>query len=74
MGLYQIKKKLSPYTYKLKLLTKIKIHLIFYISLLQPLKGKPLTYKVLPLPSIIINNGNSSYFIDLINNIIENII
>ena len=69
MDPYQIKKKLSLYTYKLKLLTKIKIHLIFYISLLQPLKSKPLTYKILPPPSIIVNNGNSSYFINLINNI-----
>ena len=69
MGLYWIKKKLSLYTYKLKLLTKIKIYLIFYISLLQPLKGKPLIYKVLPLFFIIINNSNSSYFINLINNI-----
>jgi hypothetical protein len=42
---------------------------MFYISLLQLLKGKPLTYKVPPLPPIIINNGNSSYFIDLINDI-----
>jgi hypothetical protein len=39
---------------------------MFYVSLLQPLKGEPLTYKVLPPPFIIINNGNSSYFIDLI--------
>ena len=69
MGLYQIKKKLSPYTYKLKLLTEMKIHPIFYISLLQPLKGEPLTYKIPPLPPIIVDNGNGSYFIDSINNI-----
>ena len=69
MGLYKIKKKLSLYTYKLKLLTKMKIHLIFYVSLLQLLKGKPLTYKIPPLPPIIIDNGNGSYFINLINNI-----
>ena len=68
MGLYLIEKKLSPYAYKLKLLTKMKIHLIFYISLLQPLKGKSLTYKVPLLPPIIINNGNGSYFINLIDN------
>jgi len=68
MSLYQIKKKLSLYTYKLKLPTKIKIYLIFYISLLQLLKDKPITYKVPLLPPIIVNNGNSSYFIDLINN------
>ena len=42
---------------------------MFYISLLQPLKGKPLTYKVLPPPPVIVDNGNSFYFINLINNI-----
>ena len=41
---------------------------MFYISLLQPLKGKLLTYKVPLPPPVIINNGNSSYFINLINN------
>ena len=42
---------------------------MFYISLLQLLKGKPLIYKVPLLPPIIVNNGNGSYFINLINNI-----
>ena len=65
MGLYWIKKKLSLYTYNLKLLTKIKIHPMFYISLLQPLKNKFLTYEVPPLPPIIVDNGNGSYFINL---------
>jgi hypothetical protein len=41
---------------------------MFYISLLQLLKNKPLTYKVPPPPSIIINNGSGSYFINSINN------
>jgi hypothetical protein len=40
---------------------------MFYISLLQPLKSEPLTYKVPLPPPIIINNGNGSYFIDSIN-------
>jgi hypothetical protein len=69
MGLYQIKKKLSPYTYKLKLPTKIKIHPTFYISLLQPLKDNPITREVPLLPPVIIDNGNSSYFINLIDDI-----
>ena len=69
MGLYWIKKKLSLYAYKLRLLTEIKIHLIFYISLLQPLKGKPLTYKIPPPSPIIVDNGNGSYFINSIDNI-----
>ena len=47
----------------------MKIHLIFYISLLQLLKGKPLTYKVPPPPPIIINNSDGSYFINLIDDI-----
>jgi len=42
---------------------------MFYVSLLQPLKDNSITYKVPLLPSIIINNGNGSYFINLINNI-----
>jgi hypothetical protein len=37
--------------------------------LLQPLKNKPLIYKVLLPPPIIVNNGNSSYFIDSIDDI-----
>jgi len=41
---------------------------MFYISLLYPLKDKPITHEVPPLPPVIINNGNGSYFINLINN------
>ena len=48
---------------------KYIIYLMFYVSLLQPLKDNPITYKVPLLPSIIINNSNSSYFINLINNV-----
>jgi hypothetical protein len=47
----------------------MKIHLMFYISLLQSLKSKPLTYKVPLPPPIIVDNGNGSYFINLINDI-----
>ena len=42
---------------------------MFYISLLQPLKDEPLTYKMLPPPPVIVDNGNGSYFINSINNI-----
>jgi hypothetical protein len=42
---------------------------MFYISLLQSLKGEFLTYKVPPPPPIIIDNGNSSYFINSIDDI-----
>ena len=41
---------------------------MFYVSLLQPLKGEPLIYKIPPPPPIIVDNGNSSYFINLIDN------
>jgi len=43
----------------------MKIHLIFHISLLQPLKNNPITYKVPPLPFIIIDNSNGSVCINL---------
>ena len=42
---------------------------MFYVSLLQPLKGKPIAREVPSLPPVIINNSNSSYFINLINDI-----
>jgi hypothetical protein len=42
---------------------------MFYINLLQFLKGEPLIYKIPLLPSIIVDDGNGFYFIDLINNI-----
>jgi len=42
---------------------------MFYVSLLQPLKDDPITYKVPLPPPVIIDNGNSSYFINLINDI-----
>jgi hypothetical protein len=44
----------------------MKTYLMFYVSLLQPLKGKPLIYKIPPPSPIIVDNGNGSYFIDLI--------
>jgi len=42
---------------------------MFYVSLLQPLKDNPITYEIPPPPLIIVNNGNGSYFINLINDI-----
>jgi len=57
------------YTYKLKLLIEIKIHLMFYVSLLQFLKNNPITYEIPLLPSVIVNNGNGFYFINSIDNI-----
>ena len=42
---------------------------MFYVSLLQLLKGEFLIYKIPPPPPIIVDNGNGSYFINLIDNI-----
>jgi hypothetical protein len=36
MGLYKIKEKLGPVTFKLDLLRGIRIYLVFHISLLEP--------------------------------------
>ena len=69
MGLYQIKKKLSPYAYKLELPMETKIYLIFHVSLLQLLKKELLIYKIPPPPPIIVDNGDSSYFINSIDDI-----
>ena len=64
---YTIKKKLNPYAYKLDLSAKIKIYPTVYLNLLQPSKYESLTREVPPLFLVIINNGDNSYFIDLIN-------
>ena len=44
----------------------MKIYPTFYVSLLQPIKGEPLTCKVPLPPPVIVDNGNGSYFINLI--------
>jgi len=41
---------------------------MFHVSLLQPLKDNPTTREIPMLPPVIVNNGNNSYFINLINN------
>ena len=47
MGLFKIINKVIKVTYRLDLLLKIKIHLIYYITILEPVYGnyKPLIYK-----------------------------
>jgi hypothetical protein len=42
---------------------------MFYINLLQFLKSEPLTHEIPPPLLIIVDNGNSSYFINSINDI-----
>ena len=47
MGLFKIINKVIEVLYKLNLLLKIKIHLIYYIAMLKPVYGnhEPLVYK-----------------------------
>ena len=47
MGLFKIINKVIEVIYRLDLLLKIKIHLVYYIAILKPVYGnhKPLVYK-----------------------------
>ena len=47
MGLFKIINKIMEIGYRLDLLLKIKIHLVYYIAMLKPVyrNYKPLVYK-----------------------------
>ena len=47
MGLFKIINKVIKISYRLDLLLKIKIHLVYYIAILKPVYRdyKPLVYK-----------------------------
>ena len=47
MGLFKIINKVIEVLYRLNLLLKIKIHLVYYIAMLEPVykNYKPLVYK-----------------------------
>ena len=47
MGLFKIINKVIEVLYRLDLLLKIKIYLVYYIAILKPVHGnyKPLIYK-----------------------------
>ena len=47
MGLFKIINKVIKISYRLDLLLKIKIHLVYYIAILKPVYGnyKSLVYK-----------------------------
>ena len=47
MGLFKIINKVTEVLYRLNLLLKIKIHLVYYIAILELVHGnyKPLVYK-----------------------------
>ena len=47
MGPFKIINKVTEVIYRLNLLLKIKIHLVYYITILEPVHGnyEPLIYK-----------------------------
>ena len=47
MGLFKIINKVTEVLYRLDLLLKMKIHLVYYIAMLEPAYGnhEPLVYK-----------------------------
>ena len=47
MGLFKIISKVTEVLYRLNLLLKMKIHLVYYIVILEPVYGnhEPLVYK-----------------------------
>ena len=47
MGLFKIINKVIEVLYRLNLLLKIKVYLVYYITILKPVHGnhKPLVYK-----------------------------
>ena len=52
LGLFKIKDKLGSVTYRLELLRDIKIHLVFYIALLEPAHPNILIKTTQPLNNI----------------------
>ena len=63
-----IKQKISSYAYELELSSEMNVHSTFHVSLLWLLKDNSINRQVLLLQSTIIKNKESSYFVDLINN------
>ncbi len=57
---------MSFYTYELKLSSEMKVHSIFYISLLQLLKDDLIDRQVLSSQLIIIENEEDLYFVNSI--------
>jgi hypothetical protein len=61
-----IKRKVSSYAYELELPPGIKVHPIFYVSLLRPSKNNLIGRQVLPPQPMIIENKEGPYFVDSI--------
>ena len=61
-----IKQKISSYAYKLELSSEMNVYSMFHVSLLQFLKDDSISRQVLLSQFTIIENEESLYFIDLI--------
>ena len=57
---------MSFYAYELELLSEMKVHSTFHVSLLQFLKDDLIDRQVLSLQFMIVENAEDSYFVDLI--------
>ena len=70
-GPYKVKKVISPYTYWLKLPDMVKIHPIFYMSVLYPTAPilDALPKQIQDPPLLVKVDGKDKYFIKRINNI-----
>ena len=60
-----IKQKVSPYAYELELPSGMKIHSVFHVSLLRPLKDDLISRQVPPPQPMIVKN-EGLYFVDSI--------
>ena len=61
-----IKWKMSIYTYELELSSKMKVHSMFHMSLLQSSKDNSISRQVLLSQLTIVENKEDSYFVDSI--------
>ena len=57
---------MSFYAYELELLSEMKVHSTFHVSLLQFLKDDPISRQALLSQLTIVENEGDSYFVDLI--------
>src|SRR5437667_1473928 len=61
-----IKRKISPYAYELELPPGMNVHPTFHVSLLRPSKDDPIGRQVPPPQPTIVENEESPYFVDSI--------
>ena len=70
-GPYKVEKVISPYAYRLKLPNTVKIHSIFYTSVLYPTAPvlDALPRQIQDPPPLVEVDGKDKYFIKRIDNI-----